>query len=128
LIKATREGGLKFCRSQMNHNFRLSIRTMRVSGFSLIVLLIGLVSGQQILGQIKTNAPDDVVRTRTELVQTDVTVVDKRGRFVEGLSAEDFELRVDSKLQSLSFFEQIRAGSGDEEKQLTAARKQAQLL
>ena len=89
----------------------------------LNLLLIGLVSSQQIAGQNKTQAPDDVVRTKTELVQTDVTVVDKRGRFVEGLRAEDFELRVDSKLQSLSFFEQVRAGSIDEEKQLTAARK-----
>ena len=97
---------------------------MRVlSIFFLIVLLIGLVSAQQTLAQTKTGATDDVVRTRTELVQTDVTVVDKRGRFVEGLSAEDFELRVDSKPQSLSFFELVRAGSGDEEKQLTAARK-----
>ncbi len=74
--------------------------------FFLIVLLIGLVPSQQMLGQTKTQAPDDVVRTKTELVQTDVTVVDKRGRFVEGLSAADFELRVDSKLQSLAFFEQ----------------------
>jgi VWFA-related protein len=97
---------------------------MRVfSVLTLNVLLIGLVSSQHILGQVKTQAPDDVVRTKTELVQTDVTVVDKHGRFVEGLSAEDFELRVDSKLQSLSFLEQVRAGSIDEEKQLTAARK-----
>ena len=49
-------------------------------------------------------------------------MVDKRGRFVEGLTAEDFELRVDSKLQPLSSFEHVRAGSIDEEKQLTAAR------
>jgi hypothetical protein len=89
----------------------------------LIVLSIGLVSSPQTHGQTKTDATDDVVRTKTELVQTDVTVVDKRGRFVEGLSAEDFELRVDSKLQSLSFFEQVRAGGVDEEKQLTAAGK-----
>jgi hypothetical protein len=54
---------------------------MRVfSVLSLNVLLIGLVSSQQILGQTKTPAPDDVVRTKTELVQTDVTVVDKRAR------------------------------------------------
>ena len=87
------------------------------------MVLLGLVSSQEIPGQTKPNAPDDVVRTKTELVQTDVTVVNKRGRFVEGLRAEDFELRVDNKLQSLSFFEQVRAGSDDEEKQLTAARE-----
>ena len=97
---------------------------MRVSSvLSLNVLLIALVCSQPILGQVRTQAPDDVVRTKTELVQTDVTVVDKRGRFVDGLSAEDFELRVDSKLQSLSFYEQVTTGSIDEEKQLTAARK-----
>lgn len=90
--------------------------------FSLIVFLIGLVSSQQILAQVKTQPSDDVVRTKTELVQTDVTVVDKRGRFVDGLRAEDFEVRVDSKLQSLSFFEQVRTGSVDEEKQVSAAR------
>ena len=90
---------------------------------TLTLLFVGLLSSQQIAAQVKTVASDDVVRTKTELVQTDVTVVDRRGRFVEGLRAEDFELRVDSKLQSLAFFEQVRAGSVDEEKQLTAARK-----
>jgi VWFA-related protein len=96
---------------------------MRVFSVSAIVLLLALVASQEIPGQTKAQAPDDVVRTKTELVQTDVTVVDKRGRFVEGLSAEEFELRVDSKLQPLSFFEQVRAGSADEEKQLIAAGK-----
>jgi len=83
------------------------------------LLLILLISSQQLLAQ----QTDDVVRVKTELVQTDITVVDKRGRFVSGLSANDFELRVDSQLQSLSFFEEVAAGSVDEEKQLTAARK-----
>ena len=80
----------------------------------LNVLLIGLVCGQH---------SEDVVRVKTELVQTDVTVVDKRGRFVSGLSVDELELRVDSKLQPLSFFEEVTAGSVDEEKQLAAARK-----
>ena len=83
-----------------------------------ILCLFVLLSSQQLLAQ-----SDDVVRVKTELVQTDVTVVDKRGRFVGGLSANDLELRVDSKLQPLSFFEEVTAGSVDEEKQLAAARK-----
>jgi hypothetical protein len=72
---------------------------MRIlSVISLHVLLIGLVCSQQTLGQVKSQTPqreqaDDVVRVKTELVQTDITVVDKRSRFVEGLSADDFELR-----------------------------------
>jgi VWFA-related protein len=86
----------------------------RFSVFSLCVLL----SSQLLLAQT-----DDVVRVKTELVQTDITVVDKRGHFVSGLTARDLELRVDSKLQPLSFFEEVTAGSVDEEKQLAAARK-----
>jgi VWFA-related protein len=83
-----------------------------------VLCLWVLLNSQQLLAQ-----SDDVVRVKTELVQTDVTVVDKRGRFVSGLSANDLELRVDSKLQPLSFFEEVTAGSIDEEKQLAAARK-----
>src|SRR6185369_13541987 len=83
-----------------------------------VLCLWVLLSSQQLLAQ-----SDDVVRVKTELVQTDVTVVDKRGRFVSGLSANDLELRVDSKLQPLAFFEEVTAGSIDEEKQLAAARK-----
>lgn len=96
---------------------------MRVFTFSLLVLLVAPVSSQPIVGQSKTQTSEDVVRTRTELVQTDVTVVDKRGRVVDGLTARDFELRVDSKAQSLAFFEQVKAGSGDEEQQLNSARQ-----
>ena len=87
----------------------------------LFLVLFGLVSAQEIWGQVKTEP--DVVRVKTELVQTDVTVVDKRGRFVDGLTADDFELRVDAKLQPLSFFEEVISGSRDEGQQLTAARK-----
>jgi VWFA-related protein len=70
----------------------------------------------------KQEQTDDVVRVKTELVQTDVTVVDKRGRFVDGLKPEQFELRVDAKPQSLAFFEQVTTGSAEEEKQLTGVR------
>jgi VWFA-related protein len=50
---------------------------------------------------------DDVVRVRTELVQTDVTVFDKKGRFVDGLSAADFELIVDGKSHEIAFLERV---------------------
>ena len=50
---------------------------------------------------------DDVVRVSTELVQTDVTVVDKKGRFVDHLSADQFELIIDGKGQPISFFERV---------------------
>lgn len=65
---------------------------------------------------------DETIRISTELVQTDVTVFDKQGRFVEGLKPEQFQLFVDGRLQTISFFERIAAGSASEEAQLAAAR------
>src|SRR5215813_11997610 len=65
--------------------------------------------------------PDDVVRVYTELVQTDVMVFDKQGRFVDGLAKENFELLIDGKPKTIDAFEKITAGSS-EESQLAAAR------
>lgn len=48
-------------------------------------------------------------------------VFDKQGRFVNGLTKENFELRIDGKPRPIQAFEQITAGS-DEETQLAAAR------
>src|SRR6185503_20242512 len=64
----------------------------------------------------------DVLRVFTELVQTDVMVFDKQGRFVDGLKKEDFELRIDGQLKPIDFFERVTAGSATEESQLAAAR------
>jgi len=65
--------------------------------------------------------PDEVVRVYTELVQTDVMVFDKQGKFINGLTRDNFELRIDGKPREIQAFEQITAGS-DEESQLAAAR------
>ncbi|MEA2203450.1 MAG: hypothetical protein QOE77_226 [Blastocatellia bacterium] len=65
---------------------------------------------------------DEIVRVSTELVQTDLTVVDKRGNFVPGLRPEQFELTLDGKSQTISFFEQVSAGSAKEARQLVTAR------
>lgn len=54
---------------------------------------------------------DDVLRVSTDLVQTAITVVDKNGKFVDGLDRGQFELTVDGKPRPISFFERITAGS-----------------
>ena len=68
------------------------------------------------------NQSEEVVRTRTELVQTDLMVFDKQGKFYDGLKPEQFELRVDKKPRPILFFERIMSGSANEEAQLAAAR------
>ena len=80
----------------------------------------GTARGQQTPAP-KREQQEDIVRVDSELVQTDVTVVDKEGRFVEGLKAEQFGLKVDGKPVPVSFFERVRAGSAREEA-LTAVR------
>src|SRR5215217_4047785 len=64
---------------------------------------------------------DDVVRVNTELVQTDVMVFDKQGKFVSGLQREQFELLVNDKPQPITFFESIVTGGRSEETLLRAA-------
>jgi VWFA-related protein len=58
---------------------------------------------------------DDVLRVSTELVQTTITVLDKKGRFVDGLERGQFELLVDSHPRPINFFERVTAGSAREE-------------
>ena len=64
----------------------------------------------------------DVIKVNTSLVQTDVMVFDKQGKFVDGLTRDKFALKVDGKPRELSFFEAVLAGSANEEAQLAAAR------
>src|SRR5579885_3617594 len=87
-----------------------------------ILLASALGADAQQGHQPTTTQQDEVVRVNSELVQTDVTVVDKRGRFVEGLTQEQFELKVDGRPQPVSFFERVVAGSADESSKLAAAR------
>lgn len=91
---------------------------------ALSALLTQTTFGQQPGAKPPAEQVDDVVRVNTELVQSDVTVVDKQGHFVDGLQAAQFELRVNGKPQPVSFFEQVTTGSAAEEKQLSAVRAQ----
>src|SRR6185369_12264553 len=75
--------------------------------FFIIILLVAICP--------LANAQEtEVVRTNVELVQTAVTVLDKNGKFVEGLQREQFELMVDGKPRPVAFFERIAAGSARE--------------
>lgn len=66
--------------------------------------------------------PEDVIKVYTELRQTDVMVFDSKGKFVDGLAREDFELKIDGKPAPITFFERVEAGAGNEEAQWLAAR------
>ncbi len=83
----------------------------------LFVVVAGLfmavtsARGQSVPSQPQQPQGDDVIRVNTELVQTDAMVFDKKGRFVSGLNADQFVLKIDNKPRSIAFFERIAAGS-----------------
>src|SRR2546422_11103858 len=102
----------------------LSFNTMRVAGLGVFigVIFCAPVLWGQTPEEPQRQAQSDVLRVYTELVQTDVMVFDKQGRFVNNLKKEDFELRIDGQIKPVDFFERVTAGSASEESQLAAAR------
>ncbi|HEY3027647.1 MAG TPA: VWA domain-containing protein [Pyrinomonadaceae bacterium] len=93
-----------------------SILRLRIVYAALVSLtLIASVFAQQ-----PTSDQSEVIRISTELVQAGVVVLDKQGRFVEGLKPEQFLLRVDGKPVTPAFFEHVIAGTMNEEKLETA--------
>lgn len=87
--------------------------------------LLLLASPALISAQDPKSKPDDVVRVNTELAQTDVVVLDKNGKFVDGLTSEQFELRVNGNARAIAHFDRVVAGAASEEEQLAAARGQS---
>lgn len=99
-------------------------RTSLIKTGSARILICLLTLSLNIQAQTGSRPQDqsEVVRVFTDLVQTDVMVFDKQGRFADGLRREDFELRIDGKVKPIEFFERISVGSVNEETQLSAAR------
>jgi len=95
-----------------------------VRSLSATVCLTVLLNATALAQQPQKPADEDVLRVKTELVQSAVTVVDKDGRFVNGLSRDQFELIVDGKPRPISFFEQVTSGS-PREQQLASLGKAA---
>jgi VWFA-related protein len=56
--------------------------------------------------------PDDVLRITTNLVQTNVIVVDKNDKTISDLTLDDFELYDNGKKQDLKFMEFVSVDSG----------------
>src|SRR4051812_48847331 len=89
----------------------------------LSILLICLITLSSIArAQQRQPQTDEVLRITTELVQTDVMVFDKQGRFVDGLKKEDFEVQADGQAVEVNLFDRVVAGSAVEEAQVQAAR------
>jgi VWFA-related protein len=59
----------------------------------------------------------DVIKFETSLVQTDVMVFDRNGRFVDGLKPEQFQLTINNTPREISFFETIRSGGFTSQRQ-----------
>src|SRR5687768_9405554 len=99
-------------------------RTSLINIASAHILICVLALSLNTLGQTGSRPQEqsEVVRVFTDLVQTDVMVFDKQGRFADGLRREDFELRIDGKVKPIEFFERISVGTVNEETQLSAAR------
>jgi len=90
---------------------------MKFRSIILLVAIHAVASAQQTPAQQEP----EVVRTNIELVQTAITVLDKKGKFVEGLQRDQFELNVDGKPRTVTFFERVAAGSARERELATLA-------
>lgn len=66
-------------------------------------LLLSLVA----LGLMAQAPPEAVIRVNVNLIQIDVTAVDRKGRRVEDLTAPDFEVKRDGKRQRLKSVEWV---------------------
>ena len=80
----------------------------------LIAFFLTFSFGSAVAQQTPKQA-DEVIRVNTELVQTSVTVTDKKGKFVDGLRPEDFRLMVDGKAQTIRFVEHVVSGTRKEQ-------------
>ena len=73
----------------------------------LLTVFVILLASFNVVSQTPTPAPaqEEVLAIKTDLIQTGVLVFDRKGKFVNGLKREDFELKVDGKPAVVSFFE-----------------------
>ena len=106
------------------HFCKRYLRSLAALPLGVLFALVSFAASAQDKKKVQEPVPSqtpDVLRIDTRLVQTDVMVFDKKGKFVDGLRPEQFELLVEGKRQQISFFESVRTGSQKEKAQLIAA-------
>lgn len=86
------------------------MRTLNICCLAIFLLALWSIPASAQTKPEPQTDPQDVVRVETSLVQTDVMVFDKKGKFVDGLKPEQFQLKIDNKPQEISFFERIASG------------------
>src|SRR5258705_7913674 len=74
---------------------------------ALVCILLAQVAAQQPVTPSKPQTPDEVVRTRTNVVQMDALVPDRRGQQMVDLSPEEFEVYEDGRRQQLTNFSYV---------------------
>jgi VWFA-related protein len=84
------------------------------------IAVFALYPAQKNSPEQKPRNTSGTIRVQVGLVQTDVTVYDKQGRFVDDLKPEQFALLVDGKPQPISFLELVSTRSPEE---MSAAAK-----
>src|SRR5437899_2590476 len=89
----------------------IAVSCFRVFVASTMAVSIGLSAGSS-AAQEKT--PPPVFRSGTRLIVETVTVKDKNGNVVEGLTAKDFTLTEDGEPQTISFveFQRVQSAPG----------------
>src|SRR5437867_6260671 len=86
---------------------------------STLIILFILLCPIATSSQVRTQSPqrprtveEDVVRVSTTLIQVDATVLDKNGKIVSGLTAEDFEIYENNKKQQITNFSFVAVEPG----------------
>lgn len=102
-------------------SFKPSLLSTATCLCACLFLFPAIVFGQTKL-EPNGNA-QDVIKFDTSLVQTDVTVFDKNGRFVDGLRPEQFQLKINNTPREISFFETIRSGGSSSDRQEVTAEQ-----
>ena len=86
------------------------VQNMRLVSLPCQLLVILLLSLHAIETQAQSNEPqktaeDEVIKVRSHLVNIDVMVKDKKGRYVTDLKAEDFAVFENGVAQKVDFFD-----------------------